>query len=286
VRTWKKGSWLAALALLSAAGLMVRAEQAASDERAAAPATREAVSAAPTEPLPEPAGAVPMVEFALEGTKVRGRLISETDQLIRVEPLGGGTIGYRKDAVGDLRRFSLSGEAYHEEYGDYWHERAWTADDPSAEFAKARQALQKALLYAGSDDARARLNAKLQAVSADREEWQKEALRKAEVEAARQQADLARAQKELTQERLAALKRQEQDIQRIQAALGETQRQIQHLLNVAVDVGRRLDRLEEDMDRLDRLDTIFITQSVFLDLKRAHLELKRQVDRLEQMIRR
>jgi len=278
--------WLAGAVLLGGAALAGAAEQEAADKPTPPPGTQEAVSAEAAGLPTEPDGAVPMVELSLEGTTVRGRLISETDQVIRVEPFGGGTIGYRKDAVGSLRRFSVTGEAYYEEYGDYWHERAWTAEDAPAAFIRARQALQKALLRVRHEEARARLNAKLQAIAADREEWQKEALRKAELDAVRRQAELAELEKELTQEKIAALKRQDQEIQRLQVALGETQRQTQHLLNVVVDIGRRLDRLEDDVDRIDRLDAVFITHSVFLDLKREHLQLKREVERLEQAVRK
>jgi hypothetical protein len=225
-------------------------------------------------PAAAPADGIEMAEITLDGRTVRGRVVAETEEMIRLESFDG-TVGYRKGNVTDLRRFTLSTAAYYEERGDHYHERAWEAEDPPAAFGRARRAYERALAHAREPDLRGRIEAKLASLSAEREEYHAEALRRQELARARQEAELIELEKQLTQEKLLALQRQEQQIRDLAAAY----RQVHQELRIALD---RLDRIERDIvDLEDDLDDIFIRHSVFLDLKRSHLRLEREVRRLE-----
>jgi hypothetical protein len=222
---------------------------------------------------------VQMAEIVLDGQTVRGRVLADTDELIRLESLHG-TIGYRKDSISELRRFTVSRTAYYEERGDHHHERAWDAEDPADAFIHARRAYQQALAHAQDAVDRDRIEAKLEGVASEREQYHQEALRRQEVARARQEAALIELEKQLTEEKLRALRRQEQEIRELATAY----RQVHQELLIALD---RLDRIERDIAELeDDLDDIFIRHSVFLDLKRSHLRLERVVRRLERSLER
>lgn len=249
-------------------------------EEEAPPAAAETpeVEVAPAE------GTVQMVELTLEGRKVSGRVVFEDDELIRVERLGAGVIGYRKDLVREVNRFTISPEAYLERVGDHHHTAAWDSEDSPALFIKARQAYQRALAQSAGTQNRARLSAKLDAIDADRAEWQKEALRREEIHRARHETELVKLEMEVARQKLAALKRQDEQIQQLWAALREMEQHRAYVLAALDDFGRAIEDLEEDVDRLRDLDRIYIRNTVFLDLKRSHMDLKRRVDRLAQGI--
>ena len=227
-----------------------------------------------------------MVEVSLDGKKLAGRLISEDDQQVRVEPFGAGVIGYRKANLAGVRRFTLSRGSYYEQYGDYYRDHAWKAEDAPGEFINARLAYEKAYVYAESSESRARLGAKVQAVSADREEWQREAARKAELEKLHQEAELAKVQRELTAEKLAAFQRQDLIIRDLQIALRDAQQRLGFLANALADADRRIADIQRDLEGMDRLEAVFVTNAVFLDLKREHMALQREVDRLGRSMQR
>ena len=262
------------------------AEEKAAPTKGETPPPREGAPSAKSQATEEapPGAALPaaigMVELPLEGKKVVGRVIFEDEQTIRVEPFGAGVIGYRKDVMGAIRRFTLSREAYYAEYGDYYHDRAWSVEDALAEFNKARQAYGKALAYAASDEERARLKTKLDSVLADQDAWQTEAIRKADVEKARQQAELVKLERQMTEEKLAAFRRQDQTIRELQTAMAEMQRRTQFLLNTMQDVDRRIQALERNLAMIDRVN------AAFLDLRQSLIDLKARVDRLEHPIPR
>ncbi|MHC4592658.1 MAG: hypothetical protein ACYS8L_08195 [Planctomycetota bacterium] len=229
-------------------------------------------------------GVVEMVELTLEGRKVRGRVVFEDDELLRVERLGAGVIGYRKELVKEVKRFTMSPEAYLEQIGDHHHAGAWDSEDSPAPFIKARQAYQRALAQSTGTQDRARLSAKLEALAADRVEWQKEALRREEIRQARHETELIKVETEVARQKLDALKRQEEQIQQLWAALRQMEQHRAYVLAALDDFGRALEDLEEDVDRLRHLDRIYIRNTVFLDLKRSHMDLRRQVDRLTQRL--
>ncbi|MHC4480433.1 MAG: hypothetical protein ACYS1C_05620 [Planctomycetota bacterium] len=250
----------------------------AQEPDAPAPESPREVEAAPTE------GVIQMAELALEGRRVRGRVVSESDVIIRVESPGSGVIGYHKDAVEDLRRFTLSARAYFEGIGDYYQGAAWEADDAPAAFRKARQAYLRALAHGEDEAQKSRLTSKLEAVAADREEWQREAMRREELEKIRHEKDLARLEKELTAERLAAIQRHEQQIEQLWQAVRDLDQHRQSVLAALDQMGHAIEELHEDVDHLRHRDRVFIRSTVFLDLKRAHERLQREVDRLERMV--
>jgi vacuolar-type H+-ATPase subunit I/STV1 len=279
MKTMGKGTaWLALSVILLA--VSTRGE-----EQKPAPAPNEAQAEA-AQPAAPGGASVDMAELALEGRAVRGRVVFENDQVIRLESPDGGVIGYPKESIGGLRRFTLSRGAYEEEHGDYCRQHARQAEDALSEFAKARQAYQTAMAYAASDADRLRLKAKLEAVAAERDEWQADEARKAQIEKMRQEAELIKLEKQLTQEKLAAFRQQEEDLRRLQVAFRDSQLQMQQFANAIADLARRMDALERYMDDLERRQAVFITNTVFLDLKRAHSDLQREVERLEREVRK
>lgn len=226
-------------------------------------------------------GPVQMVMLTLGNRVLRGRLVFEDGELIKVEPVGGGVTGYRKDSVSEIRRFTMTWRAYYEQRGDYHRERVWKTEDPPAELIKARQGYQQALAYSTGEGESARLRAKLAAVAADRDEWQRELVRKEEVARARHKTELAKLEKELTQEKLLALQRQDREIRDLAVALRETQEQSRYLLGLIEGLDRKVEDLDDEVDRLRHLDRTFIRNTIFLDLKRSHVQLERDVRRLE-----
>lgn len=237
-------------------------------------------------PAAELDGGVQMVELVFDGRKVRGRIVLETDELMRIESVGGGIIGYGKDDRTQIRRFSIGRCAYYEEQGDYFRERAWKVEDAPTEFVKARQAYQQALAHAEVEEDRVRLEARLAGVASDRDEWQKEVMRKAEIDKARQEAELVRLEQELTRQKLTTLRRHENNIQQLRTTQAEMEQQMGRIIVLLEDLDRKFEDLEDDVHRLRYLDRTFITQTVFLDLKRSHVELERQVGRLERQTQR
>jgi hypothetical protein len=246
-----------------------------------APAQQEA--AAP----PVAAGdEVAMAEVVLNGTTARGRIAYEDDETIRIETVAGSVIGYRKDRVTELNRFTLHPSTYHELRGDHQHERAAELPDPFAALTRARQAYQRALAHAPSEKDRSRIQAKLQGVAAEREEIHNESLRQEEVARAREETELARIERQLTEEKLEALKRQEGDIRRLARQVTDLAHELEAIKDSVNRLERRIEDLDDDLDRLDRFDRIFIRQSVFVDLQREHERLEREVERLRREVER
>ena len=269
--------------VLALASLTLAAAKPAA-EKPAQPQEEAAVE--PVAEVAEPGKLVQMVELALPGRTVKGRLVFENEEIIRVEAIGAGVIGYARGTIREIRRYTVSESAFHEQYGDYYHGRVWGADDGPAEFARARQAYQRALLAAGTDDDRARLEAKLDILTADRDEWQKEALRAQQLELGVHEIDLAILEKQLTKERIEALKNQEQELQALRAAVQRMQTDGQILTRMVEDLRADLVDLEDEVDDLNDLDNFYVRTNVFVDLRRAHERLERDVQRMERSMTR
>jgi len=230
-------------------------------------------------------GEVQMAELQLAGRTVEGRLVFEDDKIVRIESIGAGVIGYGRANIREIRLFIIPESAFQERYGDYYHERAWGVDDAPAELARARQAYDQALLLAGTDEARKRLRAKLDVLAADREEWQLEVLRAQELARARHQTELARLETQLTKEKIEALRRQEQELQALRTAVRRMETDSRLLLRMVEDLQADVRELEEDVDDVRNLGNVFIRTSVFLDLRRSHERLEREVRRLERLVK-
>jgi hypothetical protein len=227
-----------------------------------------------------------MVEVHLEGRTVRGKLLQETDELVRVESIGGGTIGYRREDVKRIVRSEVPATSYHEQVGDHFRERAWEADDAPTMFAKARQAYRRALEHATEEGRRRHLEAKLENLARDRQDWQEDAIMREEVRKAAHEAELARLEKELTEQKLATLRRHEQVIRQMQDTVGSLQDETRRLGYAIETMSRRIEEVEDDIDWLARRDRSFITSTVFVQLKSAHRSLERKVDQLARDVRR
>jgi hypothetical protein len=248
------------------------------------PAQQQEPPGPPAEPAAEAQGSIAMAEVTLDSSTVRGRVLSETDDTIKLETFGSGVIGYRKSSVSSIRHLTLTPVAYYEEVGDFHHRRAWQVEEGATEFVQARQAYVTAQDQSTTAQERDRIRAKLDLLSQDREEWQKEALRKAALRKAEQEVELAKVQKDIAKEQLAGLHQQDQKIRELQVAVRDLQDQATRISVVIDQLGIRMDDLKDNVDRLGRLDRVFVTQNVFLDLQRAQQDLKRDVDRLQRQV--
>ena len=227
-----------------------------------------------------PGDMVPMIELVLPGRTVRGRLVREDEDLIRVQAVGTGVIGYARATVREMRRFSVTKGAFAEMEGDYHHKIAWDADDGPAEFVRARQAYQRALVAADTDGDRARVQAKLELLAGDRREWQQEALRAQELAIGLHEIEIAALETQLTRQKLEMLQRQAQDIEALKAAIQQIQADGQLLTRMVKELEADLIDLEEEVDDLDDLDNFYVRTNVFHDLRRSHERLEREVQRI------
>jgi len=250
---WRRLSWLAIAGALVALGVWAAVEDAAAQEANVASAPAEAVGRA-QEPID-------MVELTLQRDKMRGRLLFENDESLNLEPMGGGAIGYRKENVVGIRRFKVPAIDYYVEVGTFCRQQAWQVKDAPAMFIKARQAYQKAQALADSEQSRATADALLEAVTAERQQWQREMLQKEQLEKARYETELARLKRDLTQGELTTVANHTEAILELQTSVRELRRDLHHLT-------RRI-----------------VSNKSFLDLKRSHERLERDVDRLEDRLR-
>ncbi|MFO7958358.1 MAG: hypothetical protein R6X33_14825 [Candidatus Brocadiia bacterium] len=235
----------------------------------------------------EPLGAdeVQMVELNFGERRVVGRLIMETHNMIRLESPAGGAIGYDKGTIESIRRYTVPAYQYHERLGDAVRDRAWSADAPDR-FIEARRAYRRALELARKAEDRQRLEHKLENLTEERQEWQREALRREELRKAAAEADLTELEKELAEERLATLQRHEQILQQMQRFIQDMQEENRDIRYAIDNLQRRVVELEDDVDDLERRNNVFITSRVFLDLRSSHRRLERKVERLERDMRR
>ena len=263
-----------ALALMLAA---VGAAQEGAGERAEKPGAAEL-------PAVEAGGDVPMAELTLGDRRVSGRVISETDQMIRIERLGGGIIGYNKDTVREIRRFSVSPAAYYEELGDHYRQAAWDSGDAATSFAKAALAYGRALADARTKEEKDRIPVKVQAVANDRAEWHRDALRQEQLKQARYDTQMLELETQLTKAKLAALDRQQAELADLRVQVKNLQTEMGRLQFVVDNLDRDLDGLTERVDQFRFLDRTFVTTNIFLDLERSHQDLRREVDRLERVV--
>jgi hypothetical protein len=251
-------------------------------EPAAEPKTDAA--AVPGVKVTKPGDTVSMVELTLSGRTVEGRLVYEDDKIIRIEPIGTGTIGYALNTIRGIRRFSIPASEFDERCGEYYQDHAWTANDPPAEFVRARQAYNRALLAATDDEARTRVKAKMEILTADRNEWQQEALREQDLELGRHQIDLVVLERQLTKQKIDALARQEQQIQDLQDAVRRIEDDAQTLAGTVDDLQADVLDMADEVGNLQNLDDIYVRNDTFADLRRAHEALEREVQRLNRAL--
>jgi hypothetical protein len=231
--------------------------------------------------LPASSSEVPMAEFQSGGRSVTGRIVQEDETTIVVETAAGGSIGYQKEGLRALRRYTVSLTAYYEGTGDYYHDRAWTAEEPDVDHMRARQAYRRALLAASTPEDQQRVTAKLEALAEDRQEWQAEAVRREEVKRAAQEAELARIQTELAQESLVRIARHEQTMRDMAEMIRRLQGEMIRLARMVENLEDQIEDLEDDIYRAYARDRVYVTNAVFVDLRNRHFELERRVKQLE-----
>jgi len=203
---------------------------------------------------PQPARAepptVPVVRFALGKTIVRGKVVGEDDQMLRVEGLDGSVIGYSKDTVRDIERAPMPAAQYHEMVGDYFLERASLAQGTPDDFVRARRAYQKSLSLRPTPE----VTDKLAQVAGEREEWQREALRRKELEEAQARIELVKLQKEtlekelaLQRETLAAVQEQARTLAQAQRRMDELARAVAFIQAQNRELQLKLRDMEDDI---------------------------------------
>lgn len=219
---------------------------------------------------------VPVVELQLSGRTVRGRLMAESDDALRVEAPGAGTIGYSKESVQDVRRFTVPAHDYLEQVGDHYAERMWDSPDAPSLFARARRAYAEAHDRAPTPGAQERLEEKVARLEAEREAWQQEKLRRDELARAEAETEAARLGRELAERKLASLERvqqqladQQQLMQRLTSELAQLSAEARGMSRDLALLARQMDYLEDEVEELAHLDRIFVTHHVFYDLRRA-----------------
>ncbi len=207
------------------------------------------------------------------------------DRLGKGERLGGGEIGYDKNLVQDLKRYEVPRYAYHESVGDYWAAKAWDFEDDQIDFIKARKAYQVALSHSPSGTSKERLQTKHDNMLKERDEWQREAIRRQELLKAEEEAKNARLQKELTQRELAALKELSGVKEELQTTMDRLRNDIAALGREIRSINRALKDMEEDIEDLEarwrRRPTVLI-----YDLRRSHDSLRHRLDEMEREMRR
>ncbi len=233
---------------------------------------------------PEAPASVEMVEIALSSRVLTGRLVMETEAMIHVEPPAQATVAYPKDTIRDLKRFSIPLYEYHEQVGDAYNDRIWEVEDGPAMVVKARRAYEKALQQVTGQEARDRIEAKLEALAEERDEWHREALRKEEVKKAEQEAEKARIERDLAEEELASVRRHERLIQELRDIVEKLDDRLDRLEDKVEYLDEKVEDLEDDIDRLEDRHRLYITSRVFLDLRNAHSHLADRVGRLESQL--
>jgi hypothetical protein len=223
---------------------------------------------------------IPMAEIRLERKVVVGRIVHEDDEMIRVEPIGMGAIGYRKDTLQELRRFSLSPSAFAERAGDYCLEQAPGSNDALAEFAKASAAYQKALILTQDPDDVERLNRKLAAVTAGRQDWHDAEMQRQEVTRAQAETELLEVEKQLAAGKLAMLEQQERALQQLGQVVTQIDQQVKFLTAAVDQMNRHVTALAGQVEEM-RNDALDLDRNAdFRDLRASVNRLRRDVDYL------
>ncbi len=273
---------LIAVVMVGLAGLPGTPGAAAAEPQAEAAPDEEAVTLDVTVETDE----VQMVELTFPHRKVTGRLLDETDAMVRVETRTGGAIGYSRATIQEIRRFTVPAHEYYERIGDAFRETAWQAADAPDQFSKAWRAYSRAVEVSEEPQAKERLERKLEALTEERREWQREALRRHELRKAAAEADLRQLERELTEEKLATVRRHQRILEQMHEAIRELQEYSRHTSNLMENMQRHLAEVERDVDALRRRQYNFVSSGVFRDLRDSHHRLERRVARLERELRR
>jgi len=227
---------------------------------------------------------VKMAEFLMRGRMVRGKIIHEDDDIIKIQRLGAGEIGYDKALIEGLRRYTLSRSEYNEILGDHYADRTWDFEDDEADFLRARRSYQRALAGALDEKARDRLQKKLENILAERNEWQEEAIRRLQLQKAEDEAEAARLQKELTKKNLEAADRFGELAEKLQERVGRLESNSDLLARELRDISRVISDMRRDIERLE--DDVRRPTVVVYSLRRSFDTLVSRVDALERRVNR
>jgi len=234
---------------------------------------------------PASAAPVQMAEFVVSGRKLKGRITSEDDRMIRIERLGSGEIGYEKTRLQHLKRYEVPASIFHESVGDYHAAKTWDFDDDESDFIRARKAYQRALACLPTPVVKERIQKKYDGILKERDEWQEEALKRQELLTAEQETENARLQKELTQEKLDALEELSQTKEELQTRISGLRGDVAALARQIRSMDRSMAKMAEDIedleDRWRRRPTVLI-----YDLRRSYDSLRSRIQRLEADVRK
>lgn len=223
---------------------------------------------------------VPMVEFRLDGETVRGKLVAETPDALRVRRPARGVSRYPKEKTAELRRFGLPAVEYHEWEGDEYRRRMWEGVQGADAFVRARAAYREASRVAEKASDRERLSQKLSELKEERQAWQQEQLRRLELQRARHEAERAELRKQAAREELQSVQRLADLARESLRKVRQMEQQVAALLDRQRSITARLDGIERDVRELeDDLDRRDFPRPI--DIGRRIRRLERRVDRLE-----
>lgn len=198
---------------------------------------------------------ITLVELELKGRKITGRLISDTDDVMKVKVLGAGEIGYSWKLINNVKRRTVTRDVYYEMVGDYYANRTWDFKNDLEDFIQARKSYARALLYAKSDERKAELREKYENIQQEREEWQRENVKQEQLRKAEKEADTAELQKELTRQKLdnlESIQAYRRRIIQLEDAVGQLSREVQYLRSVVYELEDELSDLESVFYRYGR----------------------------------
>jgi archaellum component FlaC len=240
-------------------------------------------------PADQAAAPVLMVELDFaDGSRVTGRLAAEDADTISVTALDGSTTAYRRASVKQVQRYTIPAADYAEQAGDYLARRFWRAENPPDTYVQAREQYEAALTLNEAAKDHRRLVEKLEALEKDRQAWQTEMVRRAEVKNAQDQAELTRLESEVARQRLTTLKDHEQRLQQQEAQIRQmntTLTALQQQADAADTAVNGLDsnvtQLSQAVDTLDQQAQSFVTQATFNELRSFCDNLATDVQRLQ-----
>lgn len=225
----------------------------AQEQQATAPAAQE--QAESDEKVAIGGDKISLVELELKGRTITGRLISETEEVMKVKVLGAGEIGYSKKLINNVKRRSVTRDVYYEMVGDYYANRTWDFKNDLEDFIQARKNYARALLYARSEERKMELREKYENIKKEREEWHRENVKQEELRKAEKEAQTAELEKELTRkqlENLESMRAYRQRIFQLEDAVGQLSREVQRLRSLVFELEDELSDLESVYYRYGR----------------------------------
>lgn len=211
-----------------------------------------------------------MIRFLMRTGMAEGRIISEDADLMRIELLSGGIIGYQVKDLKNPERLMVTPAQYQEKVGDCFSGQLWDFEDDLDDYARARTAYRRSLDIAPDPG----VEKKLEKLTAEREELQKELLRRKEVEAAEERAETARLDREAVEQELKQLKELEEMLKHQSGLLDKIVEKIKDsdqtdklLKDRTAELKKDLDDLADEVHKMSRRITALARRADGLEMK-------------------